>query len=149
MIQLQKRTVFIYLGTVLCVCFSSIASSTVLLSAPSYAHVNVTQSLHGNEACKNATDNDGEDGCKVATSSGAGVTPESIAKNGINTALIILGSVSVLMIVYAGFRFSLAGGDPQTVKAARNTILYAVAGLVIAIMSYSVVNWITDNLLKI
>jgi hypothetical protein cdivTM_30108 len=53
------------------------------------------------------------------------------------------------MIVYAGFRFSLAGGDPQTVKAARNTILYAVAGLVIAIMSYSVVNWITDNLLKI
>ena len=147
MIQPQKRNVFIYLGAMICVCFSAISSNTALFSTPLYAHVNVTQSLHGNEACKNASDNNGEDGCKVATSSGAGVTPESIAKNGINTALIILGSISALMIVYAGFRFSLAGGDPQVVKSARNTILYAVAGLVIAIMSYSVVNWITDNLL--
>ena len=50
------------------------------------------------------------------------------------------------MIVYAGFRFTLAGGDPQAVKAARNTILYAVAGLVIAILAYGIVSWITDRI---
>ena len=72
--------------------------------------------------------------------------PESVIKSGINTALMILGGVSVIMIVYAGFRFTLASGDPQAVKAARNTILYAVAGIVIAILSYTIVNWVTDNL---
>ena len=76
----------------------------------------------------------------------APVFPESVIKSGINTALMILGGVSVIMIVYAGFRFTLASGDPQAVKAARNTILYAVAGIVIAILSYTIVNWVTDNL---
>ena len=117
-----------------------VATSTV------YARVDLNNGLEKDSACKKASDY-GESGCQSVTSSGTNMpNPESIVKNGINTALMILGGVSVLMVVYAGFRFTLAGGDPQVVKAARNTILYAVAGLVIAILSYAIVNWITDNL---
>lgn len=111
-----------------------------------YARVDLNNGLEKDSACTKASDY-GESGCQSVTSSGTGMpNPESIVKNGINTALMILGGVSALMIVYAGFRFTLAGGDPQAVKAARNTILYALAGLVIAILSYAIVNWITDNL---
>lgn len=134
-------------------CISSISIGIILLfpiiaiTSTAYAKVELNSGLEKDSACQKASDY-GESGCASVTSSGTGIpNPESVIKSGINTALMILGGVSVIMIVYAGFRFSLAGGDPQAVKAARNTILYAVAGIVIAILSYTIVNWVTDNLL--
>lgn len=121
---------------------------TALLCTPNVAAVGLNYNLtnRDKEACSNAADN-GQDGCESVTTSGQGVTANTIVKGGINLALAILGSVSVVMMVYAGFRFALANGDPAAVTAARNTILYAVAGLVIAVLSYAIVNWIVDYLL--
>ena len=115
-------------------------------SPSAFARVDVTGELKTDNACDLATDGDGNDGCHAVTSSaqGGALTPMVIVTRGINIALVVLGGV--LMIVYAGFRFTLAGGDPQAVKAARNTILYAVAGLVIAILAYGIVSWITDRI---
>ncbi len=106
--------------------------------------IDLNHSLSGDAACNNASD--GGNGCESVTSSGDGVTANSIVKGGINTALTILGAVSVIMIVYAGFRFALANGDPKTVSHARNTIVYAAVGLTVAIMSYAVVNWFVEQL---
>lgn len=132
-------------------CFAGAAlllSITLVYSPPAFARVDVTGELKTNDACDKATDSDGNDACHAVTSSsqGGALTPMVIVTRGINIALVVLGGVSALMIVYAGFRFTLAGGDPQAVKAARNTILYAVAGLVIAILSYGIVSWITDRI---
>ena len=134
-------------------CISSIGIGIILLlpiiiatTSTAYAKVELNSGLEKDSACQKASDY-GESGCASVTSSGTGIpNPESVIKSGINTALMILGGVSVIMIVYAGFRFTLADGDPQKVKAARNTILYAVAGLVIAILAYGIVNWITDRI---
>lgn len=121
---------------------------TLAYSPPAFARVDVTGELKTDNACDLATDGDGNDACHAVTSSsqGGALTPMVIVTRGINIALVVLGGVSALMIVYAGFRFTLANGDPQAVKAARNTILYAVAGLVIAILSYGIVSWITDRI---
>ena len=121
---------------------------TLTFSPPAHARVDLNEKLKTDDACDKATDGDGNDGCHAVTSSsqGGALTPMVIVTRGINIALVVLGGVSALMIVYAGFRFALAGGDPQAVKAARNTILYAVAGLVIAILSYGIVSWITDRI---
>ncbi len=132
-------------------CFAGAAlllSIALVYSPPAFARVDVTGELKTNDACDKATDSDGNDACHAVTSSsqGGALTPMVIVTRGINIALVVLGGVSALMIVYAGFRFTLAGGDPQAVKAARNTILYAVAGLVIAILSYGIVSWITDRI---
>jgi len=59
-----------------------------------------------------------------------------------NTLLFILGAVSVIVIIYAGIRYATSGGDPGRVSAAKNTLLYAVIGLVVAILAYSIVNFV-------
>lgn len=51
----------------------------------------------------------------------------------------IAGALAVLMIVIAGFRFVTAQGNPQEVSKARNTIVYAVIGLLIAITASAIV----------
>lgn len=62
----------------------------------------------------------------------------------INTALIVLGMVAVIVIVIGGIRYSTSGGNSTHVKEAKDTIIYAVVGLVVAIISYSIVNFVID-----
>lgn len=64
----------------------------------------------------------------------------------INLILFALGIIAVIMIVYGGFRFVLSNGDPGQAKTARETIMYAAIGLVVAILSYTIVNFIAFGL---
>ncbi len=59
-----------------------------------------------------------------------------------NTALFIIGAVSVLMLIYGGIRYTVSGGDEKAVTAAKNTILYAVVGIIVAVMAYAIVNFV-------
>ncbi len=87
--------------------------------------------------------------CGSTGSSGAGIcdgtSPTDFAKlmhNVINTILIVLGMIAVIMIVIGGIRYTTSNGDSSQVQAAKNTVLYAVVGLVIAIMAYAIVNFV-------
>ena len=62
----------------------------------------------------------------------------------VNTLLFIVGIISVVMIIVGGLRYTTSGGDSGSVTAAKNTILYAVIGLVVSIVAYAVVNWVLD-----
>lgn len=62
----------------------------------------------------------------------------------INTALLVLGMVAVIVIIVGGIRYSTSGGNSTHVKEAKDTIIYAVVGLVVAIISYSIVNFVID-----
>jgi ABC-type Na+ efflux pump permease subunit len=46
------------------------------------------------------------------------------------------------MIVVGGIRYTTSNGNASQVKEAKDTILYAVVGLVVAIMSFSIVNFV-------
>jgi len=63
-----------------------------------------------------------------------------------NTLLYIIGAIAVIVIVVGGLRFVLSGGNPATTKQARETILYAVVGLVLAIMAYAIINFVFGQL---
>ena len=60
------------------------------------------------------------------------------------TVLAALGSIAVLMIVIGGIRFVTSQGDPNGVKSAKNTILYAVIGIVVALLASGIVLLVTD-----
>lgn len=62
----------------------------------------------------------------------------------INTLLYVLGMVAVLMIVIGGIRYTTSNGNPSQVKAAKDTILYSVVGLVVAILAYTIVNFVLN-----
>ena len=70
----------------------------------------------------------------------------SIVGTVINTMLFIVGILSVIMIIYAGIRFITAGGNAQQVATAKKILIYSVVGLVVAICSYTIVNFVIGKL---
>lgn len=66
-------------------------------------------------------------------------------KTVINTMLFILGTIAVIMIIVGGIRYTTSGGDASGVKSAKDTVLYSVVGLVVALMSYAIVNFVVGR----
>ena len=56
----------------------------------------------------------------------------------------ILGGIAVIMIIIGGFRYVISQGDSGSVTSAKNTILYAVIGLVIASFATAIVSFIAS-----
>lgn len=65
-----------------------------------------------------------------------------LAQTIIGILLWAVGIISVIMIVVGGIRFGISGGDAGQIKAARETIIYAVAGLVVALLAYAIVRFV-------
>lgn len=59
--------------------------------------------------------------------------------------LFIVGAIAVIMIVIGGLRYVISGGDATQVQAAKNTILYALVGIIIAILAYAAVNFVISS----
>lgn len=62
----------------------------------------------------------------------------------VNTMIFLLGTVSVIMIVMGGIRYATSNGDSSSIKGAKDTILYSIVGLVVAILSFAIVNFVLD-----
>jgi hypothetical protein len=62
----------------------------------------------------------------------------------VSTLLFIVGLVSVIMIIVGGIRFTTSAGNASSVTAAKNTILYAIVGLLVAFFAYAIVYWVLD-----
>jgi lysylphosphatidylglycerol synthetase-like protein (DUF2156 family) len=60
----------------------------------------------------------------------------------VNILSVIVGVVAVIMIIYAGFRYVSSGGREDAVKGAKNTILYAIIGLVIVALAQIIVHFV-------
>lgn len=67
-------------------------------------------------------------------------------KNIVNIILYLIGAIAVIMIIIAGFRYVVSGGEQKSVQAAKDTILYSVIGIVVAFMAYAIVNFVIVNL---
>ncbi|MGO3702330.1 MAG: pilin [Candidatus Saccharimonadales bacterium] len=67
---------------------------------------------------------------------------EGIFKQVTNVLLFLIGAVSVIMLIYGGIRYTISGGDQGSVTAAKNTILYAIIGIIVALIAYAVVNFV-------
>ncbi len=60
--------------------------------------------------------------------------------------LYILGIVAVIMLIWGGLRYILSGGDAKKVTDAKNTVLYAIIGLIIAFLAYAIVSFVISAL---
>lgn len=66
----------------------------------------------------------------------------------VNTLLFIIGAISVIMIIFGGFKYVTSGGDSNGVTSAKNTILYAVIGLIVAVLAFAIIDFVLDSLGK-
>ena len=62
-----------------------------------------------------------------------------------NVLLFIIGAISVIMLIIGGIRYTVSGGDSSAVTSAKNTILYAIVGIVVALLAYAVVNFVVGR----
>ena len=63
----------------------------------------------------------------------------------INIFSWVVGVVSVIMIIWGGFKYITSGGDAGSVTAAKNTILYAIVGLIIVALAQIIVKFVLGN----
>jgi hypothetical protein len=64
----------------------------------------------------------------------------------LNFLYALIGAVALLTIVIAGLRFVMSQGDPQATSRARDAIIYAVVGLVVAVMAAVVTNYVLNKI---
>lgn len=72
--------------------------------------------------------------------------PNSIWTKVTNTLLFVLGAIAVLMIIVGAMRYSLSNGEQSQIAAGKNTIIYSIVGLVLALMAGGIVNFILVNI---
>lgn len=117
-----------------------VAPGVLLTSTSAYAQTTVNPEL-----CKGinyASNSEGDD-C------GDGEADESvrnIIQTIIDVASIIVGAVSVIMIIIGGLRYITSSGDSGNITAAKNTIVYAIVGLVIVIFAQTIVRFVVDRI---
>lgn len=69
----------------------------------------------------------------------------NIIKTVINIFSLIVGVVAVIMIIVGGFRYITSGGDSSNVSSAKNTIIYAIIGLVIVALAQFIVQFVLNK----
>src|SRR5690606_25355144 len=63
----------------------------------------------------------------------------------INIFSMIIGVIAVIMIIIGGLRYITSGGDSAGVNGAKNTILYAIIGLVIVALAQVIVQFVLNR----
>jgi hypothetical protein len=72
--------------------------------------------------------------------------PKSIFVTITNIMLFIIGAIAVIMLIIGGIRYVVSAGDQTAVTSAKNTILYAIIGIIVAFLAYAAVNFISTQL---
>lgn len=90
------------------------------------------------------------DGLKAAGNGGCdansgGSSFSTIIKRVISLLSIVVGAVSVIMIIIGGLRYVLSNGDSNSTKGAKDTILYALVGLVVVLFAQVIVRFVLTN----
>lgn len=78
-----------------------------------------------------------------------GMPAELVGDGGIFTritsiALYVIGAISVIMLIWGGLRYTLSGGDSKKITDAKNTVLYAIIGLIISFLAYAIIRFVLN-----
>lgn len=85
------------------------------------------------------------DGACVPTDGQAVDTVNNILSTVINIFSLVVGVVAVIMIIVGGLKYITSGGDSGNVSGAKNTILYAIIGLVIVALAQIIVRFVLNR----
>ena len=122
----------------------SIISIAIMTCAVFGASVLSTTSLPGSASAQVS------EGINTATTSemkGKSIDGDKgLIKTVVNVLLWAVGVLSVIMIIFSGFRYITSAGDTSKTKSAQSTLIYSVVGLIVAIMAWAIVNMVINRL---
>lgn len=68
-----------------------------------------------------------------------------VAKNIISILSFIVGFISVIFIAVAGVKYSASNGNPNQIQSAKQTLTYAITGLIVSLMAYGIVGFVLSR----
>ncbi|HVS78844.1 MAG TPA: pilin [Candidatus Saccharimonadales bacterium] len=113
----------------------------MLSAAPAFAQ---SADIQNNE-CSGANDLSVDSSSGCGGTSGATTSFDHIITVVIDILSVVVGIVAVIMIIVAGFRYVTSGGKQESVTGAKNTILYAVIGLIIVALAQIIVRFVLNK----
>lgn len=75
----------------------------------------------------------------------ANLTDGSLVTTIIDFLLWLVVIISVIMLIVGGIKYATSAGDSNKVTSAKNTIIYAILGLVVAIFAWAIISWVTST----
>jgi hypothetical protein cdiviTM7_00617 len=122
----------------------SIISIAIMTCAVFGASVLSTASLSGSVSAQVSK---GIDTATTSEMQGKSIDGDSgLIKTVVNILLWAVGILSVIMIIFSGFRYITSSGDASKTKSAQSTLIYSVVGLIVAIMAWAIVNMVIKRL---
>lgn len=95
------------------------------------------------------TEADNIAGCNIEnTGDQAAGAVSNRVNTAINVVLGMIGVVAVIMIIIGGIQFVTSQGDAAKAARARNTILYSIVGLIVALLAFAIVNFVLTSVFK-
>ena len=64
----------------------------------------------------------------------------------VQALIFLVGAISVIMLIIGGLRYVLSSGNATAVEGAKNTIMYALIGIVVAALAFAMVRFVVDKL---
>jgi cytochrome bd-type quinol oxidase subunit 2 len=112
----------------------------LLASVPAFAATDIKGNL-----CS-GTNIDVTGGSKGDCSGGAGTSSlNKLLTQAVNIFSAIVGVIAVIMIIVGGLKYITSGGDSNKVGAAKNTLIYAIIGLVIVALAQVIVHFVLQK----
>ena len=143
MIKKIKRLMFIA-ATLLTLAGPSLVPSLAFASTDAGCNSHI-----GNKVAEGANDAAGStSGSSNAINCGSTSGGDAIAKLAakvVNIFSIVVGAAAVIMIIYAGFRYITSGGSSERVGGAKNSLIYAIIGLVIVAIAQLIVHYVLNT----
>ena len=122
----------------------SIISIAIMTCAVFGASVLSTASLSGSVSAQVSK---GIDTATTSEMKGKSIDGDKgLIKTVVNVLLWAVGALSVIMIIFSGFRYITSAGDTSKTKSAQSTLIYSVVGLIVAIMAWAIVNMVINRL---
>lgn len=113
-----------------------VGAAVVLPAVPAYA---------GEPACDTTAKVSIKDGKNCAKSDDQKGNLGNVIQDVTNVLLFIVGAIAVIMIIIGGIRYTISNGDSAQITSAKNTILYSVIGIIVALLAYAIVNFFISS----
>lgn len=121
--------------------FTKILMAGILMIGLLGVFTPAVSAANGIDICSN-----GNESSVYCKNKGSGETQvNGIIKTIVEVLLTAVGAISIIMIVIGGIMFALSSGDAQKAAKARNTVLYAVVGLIVSIFASAIVNFVFNR----
>lgn len=129
----------------LAVVMTTLALAVVPMAVPVVAHAATGGDIQNCLAQGSSLQVSSGSSCSGGSTQAGTKKVNQLITDAVNIFSAIVGIISVIMIIFGGFKYITSGGDSNNVSAAKNTIIYAVIGLVVVAMAQFIVQFVLNK----